>query len=339
LPEQFDLVAVYDLDIRKARECATTFEISRIVGSLDELCRMDDLDIIDLCTPPSLHFVQLKQVLEAGKHAICEKPLVGSLRDVDELAALEARSGRWIMPIFQYRFGHGLQKLKRLVDAGVAGRPYLATVETAWRRRAAYYDVPWRGKWATELGGALISHAIHAHDMLTYILGPIRSVFCRTATLVNPIEVEDTAVASLEFANGALATLAVTLGSSAEITRHRFCFAGLTAESNTSPYRNSSEPWTFTPDTPEHAQQIDEALAGFALLPEGFPGQFLRAYAALREGAALPVTLADARIALELVTALYASARTGETVQLPLAPDHLLYDGWTPSARGEGVKG
>jgi predicted dehydrogenase len=330
LPERYELRAVCDIDVNKARETAATFEIPQVVDDLDALCRMDDLDVIDICTPPHLHFAQIAQALAAGKHAICEKPLVGSVREVDELIAAEARSGRRMMPIFQYRFGQGLQKLKFLVEQGLAGRAYLSTVETAWRRRAAYYDVPWRGKWRTEMGGALLSHAIHSHDMLTYIAGPIKSVFARAATLVNPIEVEDTAAAALEMADGSLATLAVTLGSSEEVTRHRFCFSSLVAESNTRPYSNSGEPWVFTGDTPEQAAAIETALAGFTPLPEGFAGQFLRFADALRDGTPPPVTLADARAALELVTALYVSTRSGRPVELPIGPDHPAYASWLP---------
>ena len=331
LPERFELRAVCDIDMHKAREAAAAFEVPRAVADFDALCRMDDLDLIDICTPPHLHFAQITAALAASKHAICEKPLVGSVREVDELIAAEARSGRRMMPIFQYRFGHGLQKLKLLVEQGVAGRAYLSTVETSWRRRAAYYDVPWRGKWSTEMGGALLSHATHCHDMLTYIVGPIKSVFARATTLVNPIEVEDTAAAALEMADGSLATLAVTLGSSKEITRHRFCFSGLVAESNTRPYTNSGEPWTFTGDTPEQTMAIEVALAGFRPLPEGFAGQFLRFADALRDGAPPPVTLADARAALELVTALYASSRSGQPIELPIGPDHPAYASWLPS--------
>jgi predicted dehydrogenase len=330
LPEQFELTTICDIVADRAREFAGTFEVPRVVTSFDELCAMDDLDVIDVCTPPGLHFAQVAQALEAGKHAVCEKPLVGSLRDADRLAEIEARSGRRLMPIFQYRFGHGLQKLKRLVETGAAGHPFLATVETAWRRRASYYDVPWRGKWATELGGAVLGHAIHAHDMLTYVLGTPTSVFCRVATLVNQIEVEDTAAAALELGGGALGTLAVTLGSVQEISRHRFCFSGLVAESNTRPYTSSGEPWSFTPDTPEDARRIEAALEGFETLPEGYAGQFLRFHRALHNGGELPVTLADARISLELVTALYHSARIGQPVSLPITPDHPLYEGWLP---------
>jgi predicted dehydrogenase len=330
LPEQYDLVAICDIDRDKAQRLATEHAIPRVTTDMAELCRMDDLDLIDICTPPHLHFAQIQQALAAGKHTICEKPLVSSLKAVDDLIIAEAQSGRRMMPIFQYRFGHGLQKLKFLIDEGLAGRAYLSTVETAWRRRADYYAVPWRGKWATEMGGALLSHAIHSHDMLCYVAGPIKRVFARANTRVNPIEVEDCASVTLEMADGSLASLAVTLGSAAEITRHRFCFSGLVAESNTRSYTNSGDPWVFTGDTAELSAQIEAALARFAPLPEGFAGQFYRFYNALQTGAELPVTLADARAALELVTAMYYSAQTGADVELPIGHDHPKYASWLP---------
>lgn len=336
LPSEFEVVAVCDINADKAQQLAETYRVPRVTHELTELCHMVDLDIIDLCTPPQLHFAQIKQVLEAGKHAVCEKPLVGSLWEADELIAAEATSGKRVMPIFQYRFGGGLQELKYLVSQGIAGEAYLSTVETSWRRRAEYYAVPWRGKWQTELGGALLSHAIHAHDMLTYILGPIKSVFARTATRVNPIEVEDCATVSLEMTDGSLASLSVTLGSPQEITRHRFCFSNLVAESNTGPYNNSSDPWQFIGDTPEASAQIEETLASFEPLPERYEGQFPRFAKALREAGELPVTLMDARASLELVTAMYDSAQTGEAVGLPIGAEHPKYSSWLPQAATTG---
>jgi predicted dehydrogenase len=275
--------------------------------------------------------------LAAGKNVVCEKPLVGSLKEVDELAAAEKRSGKRLMPIFQYRFGHGLQKLRFLIEQGLAGKAYLSTVETSWRRRADYYAVPWRGKWKTELGGCLLGHAIHAHDALYYALGPARSVFARTATRVNRIETEDCASVSLEMADGSLASLSVTLGSSEEISRLRFCFEGLVAESHTQPYNSGCDPWKFVGDTPELQEKIAAALANFVPQPEGYEGQFSRLHKALSEGSAragaapqLPVTLADARNALELVTAMYHSAATNKPVRLPLGKRHPLYASWLP---------
>jgi predicted dehydrogenase len=332
LPERWDLTAICDIDQARADALADEFSVPRVVSDLAELCRMDDLDVVDLCTPPSLHFEHIQQVLAATKHAICEKPLVGSLRQVDALMRASAACGRRMMPIFQYRFGHGLQKLKRLQAAGLTGDAYLSTVETAWRRRAEYYAVPWRGKWATELGGAVLSHAIHAHDTLLYVLGPVGAVFARTTTRVNPIEVEDCAAAALTMADGSLATLAVTLGSVDEITRYRFAFSGLTAQSNTRPYTSSGDPWTFTADRPELEPEIERVLAGFRPLPEGYAGQFYRFYDALRDGSEPPVTLTDAHRALELVAAIYHSARTDRDVTLPLDPRSELYSTWLPSA-------
>ncbi len=332
LPAQFEVTALCDIDQAKARAVAAEAapRISRITADMAELCRMDEVDIIDICTPPHLHYEQSLQALAAGKHVICEKPIARSLKQVDELMAAEAESGRRMMPIFQYRFGAGLQKLKRLADSGVAGRAYLTTVETAWRRRADYYAVPWRGKWKTELGGPILTLATHAHDALTYILGPVKNVFARMATRVNPVETEDCTSASLEMADGSLCSLSVTTGSARQISRHRFCFSNLTAESDTEPYANTSDPWTFTGDSPEAERRIRETLAHYEPLPERFAGQFYRYYEAMQAGTELPVTLADARAAVELVTAAYFSARTGQPVSLPLGRDHPYYTGWQP---------
>jgi predicted dehydrogenase len=263
--------------------------------------------------------------LDAGKHVICEKPVARSLQEVDEIMAAEKQSGKHVMPIFQYRFGCGLQKLKRLVSDGVAGRAHLTTVETAWRRRANYYAT-WHGKWKMELGGAMLTLAVHAHDALYYILGPSQSVFARTATRVNPIETEDCVSASLEMADGSLCSLSVTTGSTHQISRHRFCFSHLTAESNTRPYANTSDPWTFTGDSPEidqHPGYVDPS-SHFRRFRRQFY-RFHRHPSPSRHRRAL-ATLADARAAPELITAVF-SARTEQVVCLPIDSSSY-YTGW-----------
>ncbi len=329
LPGKFEVAAICDIDAGKARALAAEHGIPAVATDLAELCRMEHLDVIDICTPPFLHYEQALQVLAAGKHVILEKPTARSLQEADALIAAEARSGRRVMPIFQYRFGVGLQKLKLLVDEGVTGRAYLTTVEMAWRRRADYYATG-RGAWRTNLGGPLATLAIHLLDAAYCILGPAARVFARTATLVNPIETEDCVAATLEMADGSLLSLAVTVGSSQQISRHRFCFSNLSAESNTVPYANTVDPWTFTADSPEVEQRIQATLARFEPLPEGFAGQFYRFHHAFEHGAELPVTLADARASLELVTAIYHSAQTAQQVTLPIGRDHPMYAGWWP---------
>lgn len=330
LPEQFQVIAFGDIEPERVQEVTQISQIERGATSLDELCAMDDLDVISICTPSFLHVTHTKQVLAAGKHVICEKPVAGSLAEIDSLLQAEATAGKRVMPIFQARFGRGVQKLKRLQAAGITGRPYLTTIETAWRRRSDYYAVPWRGKWETEWGGALVTLAIHAHDILNYVLGPAKRVLAQTATLVNPIETEDSVSASVQMADGSLASLTVTTGSSRQISRHRFCFEHLTAESNTAPYANTSDPWTFSGDSPEIDSQIEATLADFPSWPEGHTGQFYHFQRALQNGHELPVTLQDARVSAELITAIYHAAQTGCAVDLPINPDHPKYPNWRP---------
>ena len=327
MPDCFDVLVVCDTNETRANDLARSAGIPRVCTDLADVLAMNDIDVVDIVTPPGAHYTQALQVLAANKHCICEKPLVGSLREVDDLIMAEARSGKRMMPIFQYRYGNGLQKLKLLVDSGIAGRAFVSTVEMAWRRRADYYAIPWRGKYESDLGGAVNGLAVHLLDELTYVLGPVKSVFARTKTMVNPIETEDCAVATMDMADGSLATLAVTLGSSVQLSRHRICFSNMVAESNTQAYANSRDPWTFSGDTPELQQQIDAALAGFTPQTEGYAGQFERYYRAMQAGSDLPVTLADSRRAIELVTALYKSAHSGRPVSLPLRKDGW-YNGW-----------
>ncbi|MBN1811572.1 MAG: Gfo/Idh/MocA family oxidoreductase [Anaerolineae bacterium] len=329
LPGLFEVVAICATKEEKTRDIAERFGIPRYSVDINELYEMDDLDVIDLCTPSHLHVEQVLKTLAADKHVICEKPVAGSIKGVDDLIQAEAASDKRVMPIFQYRFGNGLQRLKFLVEEGVAGRACLTTVETAWRRRADYYET-WHGRWDTELGGPLVTLAVHAHDVLTYVLGPVKRVMAHTKTLVNPIETEDTVSAALEMADGSLASLSVTTGSSEQITRHRFCFSNLTAESNLQPYRNTTDPWTFTGDSAEVERQIEETLSNFVPLPEDFAGQFYRFYQALQNDTELPVTLDDARASLELITAIYHSAETGQAVDLPIGKDHLKYANYRP---------
>jgi predicted dehydrogenase len=328
--DKFRVLAICDLDAKRLAAVGDEFDVPRRTADFDAVLGMADIDVVDICTPPGLHVPQTLAAIAAGKHAICEKPLAGSLADVDKLIAAQRKTKRRIMPVFQYRFGNGLQKAKRIVDLGLAGKPYLATIETAWKRAAAYYAVPWRGKWGTELGGVLLTQAIHSHDIMTYLMGPIATVFARTATRVNPIEVEDCAVASLLMKSGALVSLAATLGSQREISRLRFCFEYVTFESAQAPYSPGDDPWEIIPATPEAAKRIDGALADWRFVPSRYEGLFPAFHSAILDGAPLPVTLADARQSLELVTALMHSAETGKSVDLPIGAKHPKYRSWRP---------
>jgi predicted dehydrogenase len=327
-PDLFEIAALCDLDAGRMAQIGADHGIRRQITDFGQMLADGGLDVVNICTPPNTHFDLITQALAAGVHVVCEKPLVGSLADCDRLAVAEAASGRRIIPIFQYRFGNGLQRLKMLVDAGLAGPAFLTTIETAWQRGADYYAVAWRGKWATEMGGVCVTQAIHAHDMLSYINGPVASVSARLRTRVNPIEAEDCAAIAVEMADGSVATLSATLGSAVQLSRLRFCFRNLTAESNLDPYRPSRDPWVFTGADEAQQARIDAALAAYVPGEEFFVRQMALMHAALTGGGEVPVTLADARASLELITAIYHSGVTGERVMLPISKGHVRYGDW-----------
>jgi len=332
-----------ELDHEKRAKGEADWKIPGVV-SLDELLvAVDDpasvhhVDLIDLCTPPSMHEEQIVRCLDAGFHVICEKPLVDSVAACDRIAnavdRAAANSGARFMPIFQYRFGEGAARARALIDAGIAGRLFTASSSTWWRRGRAYYaDAPWRGTWSGERGGCVLSHAIHNHDLLTWMAGPLVELRAMTATRVNDVETEDCAVAIGRTADGALVTMNVTLGAASESSQLVWHFDNVTITSSTEAYDPAAGPWNFEFRRSAFAEEAEQAWVD--LRPSGtqYTGQFQGFVDAIAAGGEFPVTLVDAQASLELVTAWYHSARTGSVETLPLAADHPARTSWVPEA-------
>ena len=108
--DKFKVIAICDLDPARMNALADEFKVERRTSNFDELLKMDDLDIIDICTPPMVHYPMIMAALDAGKDVICEKPLVGSLAQIDEVIVAEKSAKGKLMPVFQYRFGNGIQQ-------------------------------------------------------------------------------------------------------------------------------------------------------------------------------------------------------------------------------------
>ena len=330
LPDRFTVKTLCDLDTTRAKSVGEGYDALSITDNLIAVLADPNIDIIDICLPPHLHFKVASQALEAQKHVVCEKPLVGSLAEADKLVTTSKDAGRHVFPVFQYRYGLGTAQLHALIDAGLAGRCYAGTLETHWKRPASYYEFEWRGTWAGEQGGALLGHAIHIHDLLPSILGPVARVYADVAIRVNEIEVEDCASLSIRMAEGAVITSSVTLGAADNTSRMRLMFEGFTVESDHAPYAPAQNGWTFKARDPFRQSDLDAILAGVTGANSSFPGLFEAIADALDGKGGREVTLSDGRASLEFVTAAYASARTGAPVDLPLGPDHPLYGGWTP---------
>ena len=330
LTDRFEVRYMCDLDDARAAQAVSGRKAVTITRNLDQILADPEIDLVDICLPPHLHLSACSAALQAGKDVICEKPLVASLAEADQLADMMQQTGRKVFPVFQYRYGAGAAKLQKLMAAGLAGTPLVGSLETHWHRDEAYYAVDWRGSWAGERGGAILGHAIHIHDWLSFAFGEIVSVFAYLATRVNEIEVEDCASLSIRMRSGALITSSVTLGAAIDTSRLRFCFSGLTAESGLEPYKLADSDWQFIARAPQRQAEIESVLADLTPPLSGFQGLFAAIYDHLVSGQGDIVSFADGRRSIEFVTAVYRSAREGKQIHLPLNEDDPLYHSWLP---------
>jgi len=330
LPGHYRVTHLVDLDTVRAAAVLAGDTTITVTDDLAAALTDPAIDLIDVCLPPHLHLEVSVAALQAGKHVVCEKPMVRSLAEADQLADAIAAAPGAFAPVFQYRYGPATDALDALIAAGLTGKPEVASLETHWDRDAAYYANGWRGTWARESGGAVLGHAIHNHDLVCRYFGPVASVQADLATRINPIETEDCAAILMRFENGALATSSVTLGAAGNTSRIRFVFEKLTATSGTAPYAPASIPWTILARDPGDQPRIDAILNELPTAKTGFEGFFFALAVAITDGPGREVTFADGRASIELVTAIYDAARSGRRVALPLGPSAPLYTGWLP---------
>lgn len=179
---------------------------------LDEMLADPAVDVVTIGTPSGAHMEPAVAAARAGKHVIVEKPLEITLRRCDAIIAACQKSGVVLSTVFPSRFHDAAQAMKKAVAEGRFGRLTLGDAYVKWYRSQAYYDSgAWRGTWDLDGGGALMNQAIHSVDLLTWLMGPVVEVRAKTALMAHErIAVEDVALATVEFANGALGVIEAT---------------------------------------------------------------------------------------------------------------------------------
>ena len=323
LPDAVELVAATDLDAdRLAKFCADK-RIPRSHPSLQEMLEHEDLDLVQLCTPPGVHAEQALLCLRAGASVICEKPPTLSLAEFDRIAQAEKETGKHFVSIFQHRYGTAATAVKKLIDQQTLGRPLVSVCNTLWYRSAKYYQVEWRGKWETEGGGPTLGHGIHQLDLYGHLLGDWRDISARAVTLEREIAVEDVSLATISFENGGVGAIINSVLSPREVSYLRFDFTDGTLEVEHL-YGHAVPNWRFTP-APHAADRAiwppDEAD-----VPSHHGVQIAETVEDLRNGRRPAVTGPGLRRTMEIVTGLYASAFTGHTVaREELGPDNPFY--------------
>lgn len=177
-------------------------------NSYEDMLSDPRIDIVCICTPSGFHADNAIKAMEMGKHVVIEKPVAIDVKGADRVVETCERTGKYLTVISQLRFSDDIVRVKRLIEENAFGRISLCSLRMKYYRSPEYYmQSPWKGTKKFDGGGALMNQGIHGIDLLQYLGGAVRSVQGRIGTLCHDIEVEDTAVATLEFENGALGVI------------------------------------------------------------------------------------------------------------------------------------
>lgn len=201
------LYGACDHDKNRTIEFAKEFSI-KAFDSYEQMLNCENIDAVIICTPSLFHAEMAIKALNAKKHVVIEKPMSLDEKSANKIIKACEKSGKKLTVISQLRLEEDVIKVKNLVKENAFGKISLCRLAMKYVRTTEYYKSSnWRGTLKYDGGGALMNQGIHGIDMLTYIMGDIKSVKGKIRTLVHDIEVEDTAVAVVEFSNGALGTI------------------------------------------------------------------------------------------------------------------------------------
>lgn len=327
-----EIVGVCDTDTDRAQATALAWGIPNAVNTVDALLALD-LDVVSVCTPHPTHEDVVVQAAAAGVHVLCEKPIAVELASAERMVQACDDAGVKLGVLFQRRFWPAAQRIRAAIDDGTLGRPVLGQCSVMLHRDPEYYSRDaWRGTWANDGGGVLMTQAIHYIDLLQWFMGDVAEVYGRISTYKHGkhIEVEDSATAVITFTSGAMATLEAStavspsLGVQVRITGETGASASLTEFPEGSDGR--VDLWAVAgtvstePAHPEGAEpNVPLATINGQLVPH-HTAQVRDFVRAIREGGEPAITGRDATAALRILLAVYESSRTGSPVRFAPLP-------------------
>jgi predicted dehydrogenase len=293
--------------------------------SLEVMLADDNIQAVSICTPSGAHMDPAVAAAEAGKHVIVEKPLEITTDRCDRIIQACEQAGVRLTVTFQSRFHESSRLMKKAVDEGRFGKITMGDAYVKWYRSQEYYDSgAWRGTWELDGGGALMNQAIHSVDLLLWLMGPVKQISALTDTLTHErIEVEDVAVATLRFANGALGVIEATTTAYPGALK-RIEIAG--SEGSAILEEEDIKQWDFANETPED-QRIRKEMLGktetgggaadpAAIGHHGHTMLFEEAVNAINEDRPSILDGHEGRRSVEVICGIYESAKTGKIVTL-----------------------
>jgi predicted dehydrogenase len=311
------LVAVTDLQSGSAGAFAAGRDCT-VEADLGALLVRDDVEVVSVCVPSGLHADIGAAAAAAGKHLVVEKPIEVTLAAADKLIAAARAAGVMLTVISQHRFDAGLVELRRTLDSGALGDLVLGEARTKWYRAQQYYDsAAWRGTRAFD-GGALLNQGVHYVDLLRWCMGPVAEVTAVCATRAHQMEAEDVAVATLRFTSGAVGAIVAStavfpgFAQRLEVTGTNGTVIVEDGEIVRAGLLDGERDSAAGPATAA-AAAADPAALDVA----GHAAQIADFLASVEEGREPLVSAESGRDALEIVCAVYESAREGHTVVIP----------------------
>jgi len=320
-------VAGYDASFQRAEDfCGKNG--GKAYKDLSSLLADKDIDIVTVATPSGLHLDSAVAAARAGKHVIVEKPLEVSAARCDAIIAEARANNVKLGTVFFSRYHDAAKIVKKAIDSGRLGKIVLAEAQIKWFRSQEYYDTrKERGTLQLDGGGALMNQGIHAIDLLLWFMGEVKEIYGGTAILAHKgIEVEDTAAAVLKFSSGAIGVIEGTTGAypgflkKIEICGSSGC---ITME------EENITAWKFDKEEPgdeeirrkygSATQTGGGASDPAAIGHHGHKMLFEAFVNALRENKPFEVDGVEGKKAVEIIEAVYRSAKTGSPVALPLA--------------------
>ena len=323
---RFHALAIADVPgARLLGACSRSYESAKTLcdefhvhpyASFEEMLADPELDAVVICTPSGDHAQQILEALEAGKHVVVEKPMCLTLEEADAVIAMAEKTGLMVCVISQTRFSDGVQAIRQAIDRGALGRLVSASLTMRYFRSQEYYNTAqWRGTIAGDGGGVLMNQGIHGVDVLCYLMGKPIGVKGYARTLLRDIEVEDTAVAALEFDGGALAVIDATVCSQPAMPRTLI----LCGEKGSIVLEEDSiKEWNLP--TPRPCLSTASGGSG-AADPKGITHlnhtrEYQNILNHLLKGQPLLLDSRQGRMPLSVILGIYESSATGKTVEL-----------------------
>jgi UDP-N-acetyl-2-amino-2-deoxyglucuronate dehydrogenase len=319
--EAAELIACCDIIEDRAKALAEKFDIGdNCHRDLEDMLARDDIQAVSVCTPSGMHSGHAVAAAQAGKHILCEKPLDVTLKKIDDMIAAAQDNKVKLAGVFQRRTYESTRKVREAVRNGKLGKLVLGDCYQKYFRSHEYYaSGDWRATWELDGGGALMNQGVHGIDLLLHLMGPVRRVSAYCRRLVRNIPVEDTAVAMLEFVNGALGVLegttSVTPGEGGRVE--------ISGDDGTIILSGDTiSKWAIKGEEVETAEAETEGTASDAkaVTATGHVRHVTDLCDAIINDREPEIPGREARKAVELIKAIYKSSREGgATVELPLS--------------------